>query len=118
MNLKNLKIIHKNFTDIIEINPELNPETCRGIFQAAPFQSSAEKWKQEIYFKIPVNIGKENQSAEVEKGDVAYFPPMKVLCIFYGNTQPVAPVNIVGKVKTPEKFIEVKQGDLIRIERI
>lgn len=113
----NLKIIHKNFTEIIELAPEIAPETCREIYYAAPFESSAEKWKQEIYFKIPLKIKKENQSPRVEKGDVAYFPLMKVLCIFYGTSQPVAPVNVIGKVKNTEKFKDVKQGDLIRIVR-
>lgn len=114
----NLKLTHKNFTEIIELKPELAPETCRDIYCKAPFESNAEKWRQEIYFKIPVKIKSENQSAKVEKGDVAYFPPMKVLCIFYGTSQPVAPVTIIGKIKNPEKFIEVKEGDLIRVERV
>jgi len=116
----NLKIIHKNFTEIIEINPEINPETSMEIYYASPFESNAERWKQEIYFKIPIKIKikKENQNANIKKGDVAYFPLMKVLCIFYGNTQPIAPVNIIGEIKNPEKFMEVKQGDLIKIERV
>jgi hypothetical protein len=113
----NLKIIHKNFTDIIELNWDAAPETCLTVYNAVPFQSYAEKWKQEIYFKISVKIRKENQSAKVEKGDVAYFPPMSVLCVFYSTSQPVAPVNIIGKVRNPEKFAEIKEGDLIRIER-
>ena len=113
----NLKLIHENFTQIIELDPVAAPETCREIYYGAPFNSDAQKWRQEIYFKIPVSIKKENQSARVEKGTAAYFPPMKVLCIFYGNTQPVAPVNIIGRVDKPENFARIRQGDLIRIER-
>jgi len=113
----NLKIIHENFTEIIELD-ENSPGTCREIYNAAPFQSNAEKWKQEIYFKIPVKLKKENQSAAVKKGDVTYFPPMRVLCIFYGTSQPVAPVNVIGKVKNPGKFSEVRSGDLMKVVRI
>ncbi len=54
-------------------------------------------------------------SEKVEKGDVAYFHPMKVLCIFYGTSQPIAGVSIIGKVNNAEKFADVRSGDLIKL---
>lgn len=114
----NLKIVHSKFTEVIEIKPEIACDLWKEIYFALPFESNAEKWKQEIYFKVPVKIKGGDKSARVEPGDVAYYPPMNVLCVFYGSSQPIAPVNIIGRVKNPEKFSEVRQGDLIRIEGV
>jgi len=41
------------------------------------------------------------------------------LCVFYGESQPYSPVNIIGKVtKNLELFKQVKSRTKIRVEKI
>jgi len=55
----------------------------------------------------------------VEKADLAYWPMGNALCIFYSESQPYSPVNMVGKVtKNLELFGRVKSGSVIRVERL
>ena len=63
-------------------------------------------------------MGDEKAKPNVEKGMIAYWPMGNALCIFYGETQPYSPVNIVGKVtKNLENFAETKSGTRIKVER-
>jgi len=63
-------------------------------------------------------MGIEKASPTVEKGDLAYWPMGSALCIFWGETKPYSPVNIVGKVtKNLELFEKVKSGTKIVIEK-
>jgi len=41
------------------------------------------------------------------------------MCIFYGESQPYSPVNVLGRVtKNLELFAKVKSGTKIRVEKI
>lgn len=98
----------------IELN---NSETAKSIGLALPIEGSAQCWQEEIYFEIPVALEQENGVPRVETGDVAYWPPGKCFCVFYGKTQPVSAVIIIGKVKTNlDKFKEILDGDEIALE--
>jgi hypothetical protein len=97
----------------------LAPRTVEAIVKKLPIEGRAALWKQEVYFEIPVKMGEEKARARVEKGDFAFWPMGNALCIFYGESQPYSPVNIVGKVtKNLELFERVKSGSVIRVERI
>ena len=97
----------------------LAPRTVDGILKALPVEGRAALWKEEVYFEIPVKIGEEKAKAKVDKGTIAFWPMGNALCIFYGETQPYSPVNIVGKVvKDLELFAKVKSGTKIRVEKI
>jgi len=55
----------------------------------------------------------------VEKGTIAYWPLGKALCVFFGDSQPYSPVNILGKVtKNLELFERVESGTRIKVEKI
>jgi len=55
----------------------------------------------------------------VEKGAIAYWPMGKALCIFYAESQPYSPVNVIGKMtKNLGIFENVKSGAKIRVETI
>ncbi len=48
---------------------------------------------------------------------VAYWPPGKALCLFFGQ-QPYSPVNIVGQLDgDPDVLGEVQDGEPVRVER-
>jgi hypothetical protein len=53
----------------------------------------------------------------VETGTIAFWPMGSALCIFYGQSQPYSPVNILGKVtKNLELFEQIKSGATIKVE--
>jgi len=97
----------------------LAPRTVDAILKKLPVEGRAALWKEEVYFEIPVKMGEEKAKATVDKGTIAFWPMGNALCIFYGETQPYSPVNIVGRVvKNLELFARVKSGAKIRVEKI
>jgi hypothetical protein len=97
----------------------LAPRTVDTIVRKLPVEGRAALWKEEIYFEIPVKIGEEKAKPTVETGTIAFWPMGSALCIFYGQSQPYSPVNILGKVtKNLELFKQVKSGATIKVEQI
>ncbi len=95
-----------------------SPRTADAILRNLPIEGMAALWQQEVYFDIPVKMGTEKASPTVEKGDLAYWPMGSAFCIFWGETQPYSPVNVIGKVtKNLELFEQVKSGTKIIIEK-
>ena len=97
----------------------LAPRTVDTILNKLPIEGRAALWKEEVYFEIPVKTGAEKAKATVDKGTIAFWPMGNALCIFYGETQPYSPVNIVGRVlKNLELFAKVKSGTKISVEKV
>jgi hypothetical protein len=96
----------------------ISPRTTDAIIRQLPLEGRAALWQQEVYFGIPVKMGNEKAKPTVEKGTLAYWPMGSAFCIFYGETQPYSPVNIIGKVtKNLELFEQVKSGTKIIVEK-
>ncbi len=107
-------LIHKSFSAEIELNES---ETAKAIERALPIEASAQVWQEEIYFEIPVAREQERGVETVKTGDVAYWPPGKAFCVFFGRTQPISAVTIIGRVKTNlEKFRKVQSGDRLLLD--
>lgn len=97
----------------------LAPRTVDMIVRKLPLEGRAALWKEEVYFEIAVKMGEEKAKSTVEKGTIAFWPMGSAVCIFYGETQPYSPVNVVGKVtENLELFSQVKSGTKIRMEKI
>lgn len=103
----------------IELTIKLNDsESARKVSAALPFSSAANLYGDEIYFNTPVEMGEENPVAEVPPGGVAYWPPGKALCLFFGQT-PYSPVNLVGEiVGDPYVLKSVKEGESIEVRQV
>lgn len=108
-----------------EITWGRNPKTAEAVWRALPIEANAERWGEEVYFPIPVEMGLENPQETVEVGDLGYWPPGNSLCIFFGPTpisrgreiRPASPVNIFGRIiGNPKVFNRVRSGDTIRVE--
>ena len=101
----------------VTITATLNDSsTAHLIADSLPFDSSAQLWGDEVYFSTPVTTGEDEPQAPVESGAVAYWPPGKALCLFFGQ-QPYSPVNIVGRIDSdPNVLAAVRDGDAIRVE--
>jgi len=116
-----IKFLVEGFSDFAEgeLVRFLAPRTVDAILMRLPIEGRAALWKEEVYFEIPVKMGEEKAKATVDKGTIAFWPMGNALCIFYGETQPYSPVNIVGKlVKNLELFARVKSGTKIRVEKL
>lgn len=119
-----IKIASGTISAIAELK---NSSTAKAIYNALPLEASANRWGDEIYFPIPVNLVAEPDASEiVEAGDVAYWPEGSCFCIFWGKTpasksneiRAASEVNVFGKIKGDAKiFSRVKSGDLIVLEK-
>jgi len=102
-----------------ELIRHLAPRTVEAIVKKLPIEGRAALWEEEVYFEIPVKMGEEKAKPTVERGTIAFWPMGNALCIFYGESQPYSPVNIVGRVtKGLELFRQVKSGAKIRVEKV
>ena len=111
----------------LELEAWLNEtKTAARVFEALPINSSVNTWGDEIYFTIPVTADPEDAKELVSLGDIAYWPPGKAMCIFFGKTpiskgdeiRPASPVNIIGKVEGDYKLLrKAKEGEEIIIRR-
>jgi hypothetical protein len=96
----------------------LAPRTVDMLVRKLPIEGRAALWKEEVYFETPIKMGEEKAKSAVEKGTIAFWPMGSAICIFYGESQPYSPVNILGQVtKNLELFSNVKSGTKIRVEK-
>jgi len=101
-----------------ELVRHLAPRTVDMIVRKLPLEGRTALWKEEVYFEIPVKMGEEKAKSTVEKGTIAFWPMGSAICIFYGETQPYSPVNILGELtKNLELFSIVKSGTKIKVEK-
>jgi hypothetical protein len=97
----------------------LAPRTVDMIVRELPIEGRAALWKEEMYFETPIKMGEEKAKATVEKGTIAFWPMGSAICVFFGETQPYSPVNVLGKVmKNLEIFEQLKSGTKIKVERL
>jgi hypothetical protein len=97
----------------------LAPRTVDTIVRKLPVEGRVALWKEEVYFEIPFKIGEEKAKPTVETGDIAFWPMGSALCVFFGESQPYSPVNILGKItKNLDLFKQVKSGATIKVELI
>jgi hypothetical protein len=109
----------------VELTGE-NPSTAEALLAALPAESAVSTWGDEIYFEMPLRHDAEDARAEVEVGDVAWWPAGSCLCLFFGPTPaspgdaPVAasPVNVIGRVVgDPRALSGAAGGDRIEVSR-
>ena len=96
------------------------------IIQALPIEARANRWGEEIYFEIPVELKESTDSrAEMQVGELAYWAPGSAFCIFFGPTpvsqgtapRAASPVNPLGVVDgDATAFKAVRNGEKVRIE--
>jgi hypothetical protein len=124
--LKKLTIRSKAIGEVTaELYAESSPKTVEAIGAALPITARANTWGDEIYFSIGVTVKPEHAQDVVERGALAYWPPGKAFCIFFGPTpasrgaesRAASPVTVFGRVVgDPAVFKRVKPGDEIIIE--
>jgi hypothetical protein len=112
----------------IELNDTISPQTCHSVIDSLPFSVSAHVWGEEIYTdESPITQAEENAKNLVSINDIAYWPSGKAICLFFGPTpigkkgeiKPYSPVNVVGKIISPDKSIikNFKEGTKITFQK-
>ena len=101
-------------------------KTAQAIWEALPLRGMGNRWGDEIYFSIPVELDEENARAVVALGDLGYWAPGTAFCIFFGPTpvsrgseiRAASPVNVFGRLEgDPKVFTAVPDGSAVLIER-
>lgn len=112
----------------ISLNAELiDNATAQAIWDALPIENRASTWGDEVYFTIPVNMeASPDARADVDVGELAYWPTGSAFCIFFGPTpassgprpRAASPVNVFGVIQgDPTAFKKVRSGDHVQITR-
>jgi hypothetical protein len=120
---KKIRIISGSIRADAELN---DTPTVQAIWEALPIEARAMTWGDEVYFEIPLEMDLEPDArAEMEVGELGYWPTGNAFCIFFGPTPasngdtPVAAsrVNILGRVTGDATVLRaVRYGDTVRIE--
>jgi len=99
---------------ILELDDVNSPKTVNDFIEKLPFTVDLNVWGNEIYTsESPITQPEENAKSLVELNDIAYWPTGKAICLFYGFTPigkpgeitPASPVNVLGKIISPDKSI-------------
>jgi hypothetical protein len=111
----------------ISFTAELNDSmTARSIWEALPIKGRGDLWGKEIYFGIGLTIPSENPRVDFDPGELAYWPPGKAFCIFWGPTpastgerpRAASACNPVGKIVGDPSGLDRVSSTEVIIERI
>ncbi len=123
------KLIRVSVGDL-DLNAELyRSDAAEALWAALPLSGSVNRWGQEIFAAIPLQLDPTREDREVLfMGELAYWPPGSALCLFWGPTpasrnpeeiraaSKVIPLGRLRIVPTPD-LDGSQPGDLIRVER-
>lgn len=107
-----------------QIDEDMNPETAEAVLEQMPLKGEGQKWGDELFFEIPVNVEEESPKRYVNKGEIGYWPEGNAFCIFYGKTpgspseeriKPASPVNVIGSIENPDDLKKFSEGVKIKI---
>lgn len=108
----------------LELDDSSSPKTIKKFLDCLPFSVGINLWGDEIYTnETPIDEQEENAKSLVDLMDVAYWPTGKAICLFFGPTpigkegeiKPYSPVNVIGKIKNPDKSILKKVDNGMKV---
>lgn len=101
--------------------------TTRALLEAAPFETSASTWGDEVYFTTPVQAKLEADAKQVvEPGTVCFWTQGDALALPFGRT-PIStderpklanPCNVLGTIKDFAGLKAIKAGQKVRVEKV
>ena len=104
----------------------LDTATAKAIAEALPVTSSVLTWGEEVYFEIPVTVGRERDArAVVTPGEIAYWPDGNCIAIGFGRTpisqgdetRLASPCNVFARALGDVKALRtVKAGTKVAVE--
>jgi hypothetical protein len=103
-----------------------NTPTARALHEAAPFESRAQTWGEEVYFTTPVSARLEKGARQVvEPGTVCFWTEGNALALPFGRTpissderpKLASPCNVLGTLADYAPLRKVRSGDAVRVEK-
>ena len=100
--------------------------TAKALLEAAPFESRAQTWGEEVYFTTPVSAKLEPDAEQiVDPGTVCFWTEGDALALPYGRTpistderpKLAARCNVVGRLKNPADLAKIRSGETIAVSR-
>lgn len=121
---KRIRITAGKVSAIAELD---SSPTAQAIWSALPIKASANRWGEEVYFEIPVQLEEGAGARQVmQVGELGYWPVGSAFCVFFGPT-PVSEgsepraysnVNPFGQVEGDASvFASVRSGTRVSVER-
>jgi len=104
----------------------LDTPTARALLAAAPFESRASTWGEEVYFTTPVSVALEPDARQtVAPGTVCFWTEGDALALPFGRT-PISiddqstlanPCNVLGRIVGDCRVLaNIRPGAPIRVE--
>ncbi|HEX7054023.1 MAG TPA: cyclophilin-like fold protein [Burkholderiales bacterium] len=99
---------------------------ARALAEAAPFESRAQTWGEEVYFTTPVSLPRDKDARQVvEPGSVCFWPEGDALALPFGRTpistderpKLASPCNVLGRLDDYSLLRKVRAGDKVRVEK-
>jgi hypothetical protein len=100
--------------------------TAKALLEAAPFESRAQTWGEEVYFTTPVSTKLEPDAEQiVEPGTVCFWTEGDALALPYGRT-PISTdarpklasrCNVVGRLANPHDLARLRSGGKITVSK-
>ncbi|HEX2199691.1 MAG TPA: cyclophilin-like fold protein [Burkholderiales bacterium] len=104
----------------------LDTPTARALLAAAPFESRAQIWGEEVYFSTPVSAPLEKDARQVvEPGTVCFWTEGSAIALPFGRTplstderpKLASRCNVLGNiVGDPKRLAAARSGDLVKVE--
>ena len=111
----------------ISLEAELaDTPTAKALYAAAPFESRAQTWGEEVYFSTPVSAKREADAKQVvDPGTVCFWTDGDAIALPFGRTpistdhrpKLASPCNILGTMKDFSLLKGVKSGDRITVDK-
>ena len=88
--------------------------TLRAIDKVLPLTSTVKVWGDEIYCDTGIDAPAHPLTAEIDVGDVAYWPEDRCICLFFGKT----PLSVTEQPVPSSEVVVIAHVDIIDIEAL
>ena len=120
--------IRFDFGDLTLDADLLDTPTAKAIATALPLSSDVLTWGEEVYFDVPVNVGREKDArAVITPGEIAYWPQGPAIAIGFGRTpisqgnetRLASPCNVFAKALSSVKALaKIKTGTKVDVSLV